>query len=490
MKVIADDEEDSSIILGGAMSEEDKKKKSDYLSWCYGLVEAKRSGDTAKQKEYCDKLLDYLKTRVLQEIDNLGNSEKEEAYLKEQGYSDEEITKGSEFYKEKGIEHENINKRTTTPQTSLLFSQEEVQKMKEEAEKMWSDPNFLAETDYLVKLNVMSLLCCTLFEINSKNYNKPYKYNTDEAIQEINFPIFGEDYITIKNKLFNEQGFVVLGDGNISVSQQLWTGDNTVKNFKQICLVNALPFITISDILSAFLEKNVWFLGFSTHFILFDDKLWTGPFGFPVHDIAHLTGMIDDMIPDNSTFFNISIPISYDRYSTEENDGNKEGTPMYKYRQVAYVVFNKIKDFYVYCEKNAPKGDKGVKLYSIKLLLFYILHENPEYTKFIFGKIDDPNTFKELVESYVTPGKYRFNNPDDLGGTLFGKFRTEEFKNKPESERLEDISDYLKTCVSNFVDVLYEFQKKEGITTGGRKTKRRRSKKTIRKRRKSRKSRK
>jgi hypothetical protein len=486
MKVISDVEDESALILGGAMSEEEKKMKGDYLTWCYALVEAKRNGDTTNEKEYSDKLLNYLKTRVLQEIDNLGNSEKEQAFLKEQGYTDEEITKGSEFYKEKGIEGENINKRTTTPQTTLLFSGEEVQKMKEYVEQIWSDPNSLAETNYLLKFNIMSLLCCTLFEINSKNYNKPYKYNTDEAIQEIKFSIFGEDYITIKNKLINEQGGVEIEYYGI-VNQHLWTGDTNENYFKQIFLVNALPFITISDILTGFLEKNVWFLGFSTHYILFDNKLWTGPFGFTMHDVAHFNIVFNEMIPYNRSMFNISIPsIS----SMEENDENKEGTDMYKYRQAAYAVFNKIKDFYVYCEKNVSKGDKGVKIYSIKLLLFYILHENPEYAPPIFGKIDDPNTFKELVASYVTPGKYRFNNPDDLGGTLFGKFRTDEFKNKPESERLEDISDYLKMCGSNFVDALYEFQKKEGIITGGRKTKRRRSKKTIKKRRKSRKSRK
>lgn len=436
MRVISDDEVDPELILGGAVSEEDKKKKEEYLNCCYAFVDARHKGDVNAEKEYYNKLLEYLKNFVSAEIDNLGDADKETAFLKNQGFTDEEIE-----------------------QQSMLFSPEEIENMKKEARDIWSKAG--ADENYILNLNIISLLCLGLFSKHSKSNAPPLKETGVKVQVAITKPWgnYAETSRAISRNYYVEDE---------------WKGIENNGNFKQIFIVNIFPYLSITDLLSSSFEKNTWFLGFSTHCNYYDGNysgstVWGNPFRFAIHDADHFMNMKSNMFKNGSSPFGIEIP----------NDPYDQGFVTAKQN-----AFDKLKEFYRYCNETYKKDAQ--KLYSIKLLLFCVVHEDTKLAQVSFDVRETPEKTKTNIKTYkssyddndgiIMDGMLqRFYNKYDLWGSLPKRIKD---KNSDDA-----IKEYITTeCISNFVDALYEFK---NLKTGGR----RRTKKSNKKRRKSRKMR-
>jgi hypothetical protein len=438
---------------------EELRKKKEYLNWCYELVNARKEGDNEKEKGYSDKLLDYLKTHSLNEIDNLENSEKRTAFLKEQGFKDDQIQ-------------------------NKLYDHNEIQEMKKEIKEIWEDPTAQAETNNILKINAMSLLCLAVFSKHSKTDDHS-EIETDDNRQILPAitPPWGYTYDAIVPEIKRRmRGF-----------EDSWLGNLSKETHHQIFLVNTLPYLSISELLGSSLEKNIWFLGFLPTCNYFDgDKngntYWGNPFQFAVHDANHFRNVLYSVFNDGTSPF--GIPINEYDYEIGINDKN--------------AAFEKLKQFYVHCNDEYKKD--STKLYSIKLFLFYVFHEDTTLSKLLFAKIDNLEETKKTVESAedfdgnnsLDGAVERFYNPNDLFGSLPARIKTirdsecsEQFK-KTDAEKKTIVKDYIvNECLSNFVDAMYEFQKKEKITSGGgrkskkmQKNKYKRSKKINKSRRK------
>ena len=449
------DADSANVMIGGAcdkqITEEDKakkaeelRKKKEYLNWCYELVKARKEGNKEAEKEYSDKLLDYLKAYSLKEIDDLENSEKRTTFLKEQGFTDERIP-------------------------SMLYNSEEIQKMREEIEQIWADPNAQAETNYILKINAMSLLCLAVFSKYSKTNDFPEIEGTYKlTLPAITTP-WGYTYDKIVRKISNER----------DEFKDSWVGNLNKNLYNQIYLVNALPYISISELLGSSLEKNIWFLGFLPTCNYFDgdkngNSYWGNPFQFASHDAGHFENVLNGIFNNGTAPFGIPI----DQYDYESANNAK------------IQAFEKLKKFYEYC--NDKYKTDLTKLYSIKLFLFYIFHEDTTLSKLLFAKIDNPETTKDAVKlaedfyqnNAIDGAVERFYNPNDLFGNLpprIQKIRNPECSeqyNKTDAEKKTIVKDYIvNECLSNFVDAMYEFQKQEGIATGGRRTRKMRKNK-------------
>ena len=92
MKIVADDFEGGSTLQhgGGKFSTEEK---NEYMESYYGIIDARKAGNTEKEKEYADKLLDSLRNYVKDEIADLADKEKETARLREEGFIQEVVKK-------------------------------------------------------------------------------------------------------------------------------------------------------------------------------------------------------------------------------------------------------------------------------------------------------------------------------------------------------------------------------------------------------------
>ena len=458
MRVLNDyDEESPNLMMGGScdkqITDEDKakkaeelRKKKEYLNWCYELVKARKEGNKEAEKKYSDKLLDYLKTFVMKEIDNLENSEKRASFLKEQGFKDEQIQ-------------------------SMLYNPEEIQKMREEIEQIWADPNAQAETNYILKINAMSLLCLAVFSKYSKTNDSPEIEGADRLILPAITQPWGYTYDKIVPEIkLQMRGF-----------EDSWLGNSNKETHNQIFLVNTLPYLSISELLEWPLEKNLWFLGFLPTCNYFDgDKngntFWGNPFQFAVHDANHFRNVLYSVFNNGTSPFGIPI----DEYDYEIAVNAKT------------QAFEKVKQFYEYC--NDKYKTDSTKLYSIKLFLFYIFHEDTTLSKLLFEKIDNPETTKEAVkmaedfyeDNSLDGAVERFYNPNDLFGSLparIQKIRNSECSeqyNKTDAEKKAIVKDYIvNECLSNFVDAMYDFQKQEGITSGGRRRRTRKMRKNY-----------
>jgi hypothetical protein len=444
-----DEESTANVMMGGACDkksttedksgekEEELRKKKEYLNWCYELVNARKEGNKEDEKKYSDNLLDYLKTHSLKEIDNLENSEKRTAFLKEQGFKDDQIQ-----YK--------------------LYNPEEIKEMKEEIKQIWEDPNAQAETNYILKINAMSLLCLAVFSKHSKtdDYSEIETDDNRQILPAIT-PPWGDTYDAIVPAIKHQmRGF-----------EDSWLGNPNKETHHQTFLVNTLPYLSISELLGSSLEKNIWFLGFLPTCNYFDgDKngntFWGNPFQFAVHDANHFRNVLYSVFNNGTSPF--GIPINEYDYEIGINDKNE--------------AFEKLKQFYAHCNNKYKNKKDSAKLYSIKLFLFYVFHEDTTLSKLLFAKIDDPEETKKIVKSAedfdeansLDGAVERFYNPNDLFGSLPARIQNirnsecSEQYNKTDLEKKTIVKDYIiNECLSNFVDAMHEFQKEEEITTGG-----------------------
>jgi hypothetical protein len=198
MKIVADDFEGGSRLQygGGKFSTEEK---NEYMESYYGIIEARKAGDTEKEKAYADKLLDSLHNYVKDEIADLADEEKETAHLIEEGsVSEKNLRVFTVMSIKKQIEN-------------MLYTPSEIDLMNKDLDDIFDsiDPN---ETNYIQKVNLVSIQCSLLFTKYAKNKTHPsmdYEgvAKIPEAIENGSYKNYSELKKDIKKNMRNISNF-------------------------------------------------------------------------------------------------------------------------------------------------------------------------------------------------------------------------------------------------------------------------------------------
>jgi hypothetical protein len=322
---------------------------------------------------------------------------------------------------------------------SMLYTPEDIAVMKGEIEEIWNsiDP---AEDNYIQKVNIVSVQCSNMFTHHVKNKLNPRGQEFDIEL-------------IINYKNYN--------DTKKEVSKDTEYSGYLINNGVSVFYLISVEPLFVSHILDGFLEHNIWFLGFETRFLNIDGNNWQSPFSFTSHDLGHANG---------------SLSMCYRRIYGS-NDNTEKG-------------YESVSNFYKYCKEKYKKGSK--ELSALQLAIFYVIHEIPHNCNIWFG-----NSSWGGFEKSILIKPYMFLDENALFGILPKRIRQSTEADPSKKEEL--VTNYLKNeVIENFVNTYTSWKRERGITptpeqpttVGGRKTKRRRSKKTIKKRRKSRKSRK
>jgi hypothetical protein len=371
MTIFVYDEKEDNILnetRGGA----GEISQQEYLDICVGLV----SDDQDKKVEGFNKLIDILKDRVNKEIKDLKDDEKELARLKTE-YPDEP---GRNF-------------------TDMLLNETQKTEMNNLFNKLWDDlDNDKEETDYILKFNIACWVCEGIFIEYSTNKDVPKvvaeKRGAPQPYRNPNIILNYSDGKKLEDVFYK-----------ISIKPVIYF------------IIFVLPFLGITCMFDAWLEHDIWFLGFSTRYGTYDGGFrWGNPYVFTGHDVTHF----------------ISV----------EDDYNKNS-----------IVRQKVKDFYSYCKKNYS----GVGLYQIKLILFWLFHE-VYYFDFLSkenydNKLINNEFFDESGAKYDL--KKRFTDKNDLYLSLPPKIR----KDYEDSNDFEKIEKYFQVGLSVFYDALNNYKK-------------------------------
>jgi len=314
------------------------------------------------------------------------------------------------------------------------------------------------DTNYIGRINVVSLQCIILFTIYSLKVDNCV-YNVDSERRFLR--VFDRDSWPNYNMLTKgdwvNYKFIVSQITTMpsmkSMKNFYYTYDytitpyikNGIKVFEKAMpihlrndplsfkyLIIAVDYLNLDEIICSFLNK-VSYCGFASTFTYADGQLLT-PYEFVIHDMAH--GMT-----------NI-------RYCSDES-----------------LIYNDVKDFYDYCKKSLNKDH----VYYIKFVLFYLLHESP------CNFFND--NYKDIILKIST--RYLMNLPrpinrfldlNDLGGIIPRDIRGDAYK----------IKDYISNAIDVFVenrDKWRESQKSSTLLRGGsRKNKSKRTQKQKQKR--------
>ena len=442
MKIIADEEEDSVIVGGGEISPEDKSKYKDSY---YGIIQARKDGDKEKEKECADKLLAALRAYLDNEIKDLDDKDNETIRLKEEGFKDEQIQ-------------------------SMLFTNEEIESIKQDLNEIWTsiDPN---ETDYILKVNLVSIQCSCLFSVYAKNV-KYEEVNFKDIFSEIDY----KNYNVLKN-YFNTKTIFVKQTKYLrylSYTRANVAGYSNENGFETYYLINMLPYISTTEMMDAWFEKNIWMIGFSTRYQYADNDYYS-PIGFLNHDYQH-------------AYFSkkcYDVPFGGNRPEPHE----EKEYPYYDKRSENYKL---ISEFYGYV-KNKYNADKP-KLYSIKLIIFMGFHELGDKCEYYFTNASNTNSAINTLSTKLdisnrTDMVSRFFDENDLYLSLPSRIRKEIEKDS--EKKGEIIVNYINGyCLTNFINALEEFQKSKGlikegkglIKEGGKKTKKRKTRRNKKRR--------
>jgi hypothetical protein len=446
MKVVADEE----VILGGGKVTPEEKKE--YMDSYYGFISAYNNKDYPKIKEYSDKLIDKLHNFVLNEINDLSDSNKEKERLKKQGYTDEEAQ-------------------------TMLYNDEDITGMKEDLNKIWSSI-LEDQVDEFMKINVISFQCVLLFMKYSKNREYPHFINitpiaiTTDSAKQIDDIIQDELIVTNIfldfNQILNWHSIeyycdhqIVLDDNDKDrLEREFLEQDSRLPGRKEIknnsygkshiyrVLYNIMPFLSITDILDIWLDYDVWVIGVSTRYKYVDGDNWFSPIGFIAHDLAHsstLHNCYKSPFGGSTGFLGIGkLPEEKQKYET----------------------FQLLKEFYNYCKNvyNKSSDEDKFKLTCIKLILFLSFHEAQDGLKgrvcdsYYANASDEASFESNLLQSISTLYK-RLSNPRDLFLSLPLKVRKDSKNETSSGVNDEIVKKFFKEeCVPIYAKGMRNFQ--------------------------------
>lgn len=382
MKITADEEEDYQLLGGGKINPEEQ---SQYKETYYGIISARKEGDKKKEKECAYKLLQALRTYLDNEINDLSDTEKETARLKEEGFSVEQIK-------------------------TMLFTPEEIELIRQDLNEIWDsiDPE---ETDHILKVNLVSIQSSCLFSVYAKNVEREadlYKkmFNESNKFNYKNYKVI-KHHFDLKSKV-NQQNVSQQIQLYLSRTRIIVAGYENVKGFETYYLINMLPYISTTEMMNAWFEKNIWIIGFSTRYQYADGEYYS-PLGFIQHDFEH------SRLGKNC----YNIPFGGERkYTDDEDTYEKEYVGNDNDRSKNY---NLIREFYTHVKtKYDTKYDTDKQiLYSIKLIIFMGFHETGQKCGYYFTNASNTTSAIEdlsnaLEISNDTDISSRFIHENDL----------------------------------------------------------------------------
>jgi len=449
MKIVADDFEGGSRLQygGGKFSTEEK---NEYMESYYGIIEARKAGDTEKEKAYADKLLDSLHNYVKDEIADLADKEKETARLIEEG----------------SVENE-------SQAENMLYTPDDIVSMNKDLEDIFNSSIKSEETNYIQKVNLVSIQCSLLFTKYAKNKTHPSLLDNAVVFASIpnipnipNIPIPNaikngsyKNYIELKKDIIKNMG----NTSNFSLHAPQHIEGYSNQPFDTYYLVNILPYISITEMMDAWFTKGIWMIGFSTRYHFTDgSRQWYSPITFLFHDTLHAVN-------------------AFECYGSGIGIGKKPPKKMNdKTTKALAAKHNFIKNFYEYV-KDEYKDKKDV-LYSIKIIIFTAFHEEINDCDKYFGNVsDNVSGFKESLWKLLK-GYYfsRIEDKNDLYLLLPARIRN--------NNNSDVVTSYIQECIHNYSVALNDYQKEQGMKflSGGKKTKKRKlktTKKTIKTRR-------
>jgi hypothetical protein len=301
----------------------------------------------------------------------MADRDKERAKLKEEGYIDAIIE-------------------------SMLYTEEEIQKMKDEIDEIWKSMDLIEDNS--LKVNIVSIQLLTMFSFNLKTTIKPPDGKKNVAL-DLASGFNYTDFYTTRNyfkKSTNE--FACLSGHN----------DKGLPFYFLISIYN----LTVSNILDSLFEHNLWLLGFSSRF-LYIDGLWGSPWYYAIHDTEH---------------WDISIACHEPCYKFVHGANNdiNEG-------------FKIICNFYKYCKNEHGNTALG---YSLKVAIFLAIHEfgTASDGKIWFSDPTDQIKFKKgIIVNYINEMIDRFTNKNDLFELLPRRIREQVDAVEREEEKRKEI---------------------------------------------------
>jgi len=382
---------DGNNLGGGGYGGDGQMTQKEYLNICHDLV----NGDDNKKKKSFDDLIDILKERVNQDFNELKNEKTELERLKK-----EYPTEDSRDF------------------NSMLLTENKKIKMNQLFDALWTDLDADVENkNYLLKFSVTCLVVQGIFTENATNKDVPKVIQQHKRYRRFN-PNPNPD-VDSQYK-FSSYSYSVGKEEIQTRYEQIFTNPAVPSHDygkSTYFIFFVLPYLGITCMLDAWIEHDIWFLGFSTRYGSYDGGYrWVSPHIFTAHDFAH--------------------------YSASEYSNN---------------VPQKLKDFYIYIKKNY----KGVQLYQIIILLFWFSHE---VYYFGFFQDDDAKINKEFEWDYAEP---RFTDEEDMLMSLPPRIRDDYNKSK----NFGIIKEYFEEGLKVFCGALGKFNKAGGALRRKRKTK-------------------
>lgn len=320
---------------------------------------------------------------------------------------------------------------------SMLYTSEEIDKMKREIDEIWLsiDPN---EENYIQKVNIVSIQCSNMFSYLVKNRTDPEPNPNRRIVRDYKLGINYKSYVDTKNAIALE-----------------YSGYLRKDTFEVYFLVS-IETLFISQIVEGFFEHKIWFLGFSSRFLKFDGNVWNSPYKFLSHDVVHA-----------------QFSFSYTFYEQNQDDRNCYNS-VYNSNRNTNAGYNLVRDFYKYCKMKYKKGSKEIT--ALQMAIFMGMHEQGTDSdcKIWFGNSSEKD-FKNNIKHEMKIHYERFFNKNDLFGSIPKRIRdsANTAEDKPSKEKI--ITDYLENeVVENYVNTYTEWQKDLLDRDGGRKTRRRR----------------
>jgi len=305
----------------------------------------------------------------------------------------------------------------------------------------------LTDQNYIGCINIFCLQCILLFTHNALTYTDNVdgpmadfnKIFVKTSVEDFKVLTTGEWYKydvmkeNIRNNAPSHDLYFINDPYDVGYSLPRFTEYNTsVPEKYYIYLVLGTDYLTLDEIITSFL-KRVVYCGLASDFTYADgNKLL--PFEYVTHDIQH-------------------------------------GKFNQRYCYGQWVVdFTAVEKYYNFCKATLDKKT----LYSVKLVLFLLLHEsvcsffNDEMTA---DKVLDKGILRTQITNLAEPIK-RFMNLNDLGQSIPIKYRENE----------ETIRAYLGKSAEIYVDNYNAWKSTLPPLKGGRKSRRTRKRKARRSR--------
>jgi len=356
--------------------------KNEYFKLCIEIVQSRINKNISIEKEYSYILLNTIKNHILKEIDNLLNKDKETEILLKLGYLHYRIP-------------------------NMLFTLNEINIIKNEIENIWTSYQNIEDTNYIGKVNIISLFFLLTLSKYSKNKYPPFgKKNCPEI------PDNYEDYYHLKDDInYRFRNEIVIG----SITEPF--------AYFLPCIFD----LTHKDLLYYWFEYKIWFLGIKIHYSYVDSvNNWGSPKFFYSHDAAH----------------SISSFRHYNCIYGSENDKNK-----------AYKILS---SYYKYCKIKYENINDSL----LNILLFCIFigtHEGSVYL--YFGNTTNKNKFKYDILNNIDKTIKRLCDDYDLFN-LLPKYIKNKVHNKEHEYKYEIVKQHLFECITIHTDELYDWQSK------------------------------